>query len=239
MIRPNHKNLRLVFSAILVTIVALVASGAPVAVQAQGGYGYGYPTTYVVQPGDTLFSIASRYNVSLSELATINGLYDVNQVYVGQVLRMPSPLPGTGNPTPPQQPPVVYPYYPPQPYYPPGTTVTTVTTYRRYVVRKGDTLSAVAVCYNTTVAALVAANPGINPNYIYYGQVLNIATVRTTVVPAPRPRQTVYRRVYIVQPGDNLFGIAARFGRDVYAVAKANGLLNLNYIFVGQALVIP
>jgi len=36
-----------------------------------------------------------------------------------------------------------------------------------------------------------------------------------------------------------LFGIAARYRRDVYAIAKANGLLNLNYIYVGQALIIP
>jgi LysM repeat protein len=42
-----------------------------------------------------------------------------------------------------------------------------------------------------------------------------------------------------VQPGDNLFSIAARFGRDVYNIARANRLLNLNAIYIGQPLVIP
>lgn len=222
---------------IMVLLAAMLAIGVVGAAPARAQDG----GIYVVQPGDTLFSIAQRFNVSLSELATINGIYDVNHVTVGRVLRLPPPLPGTVPPAyPPPQPaqPVVYPYYPPQPYYPAGTTITTVTTYRYYKVQRGDNLSKIAQRYRTTVAAIVAANPGLNPNYIYVGQVIVIARTTTTIVPAPRPRP-VYRRVYIVQPGDTLFGIAHRFRRDVYAIAKANGLLNLNAIYVGQALFIP
>jgi 2',3'-cyclic-nucleotide 2'-phosphodiesterase/3'-nucleotidase len=47
------------------------------------------------------------------------------------------------------------------------------------------------------------------------------------------------RRVYIVQPGDNLFSIGARFGRDAWAIARLNGILNLNSIYIGQPLAIP
>ncbi len=46
-------------------------------------------------------------------------------------------------------------------------------------------------------------------------------------------------RLYIVQPGDNLFGIAARTGRNAYTIAQANGILNLNAIYVGEPLVLP
>ena len=44
--------------------------------------------TYVVQPGDSLFLIARRFGVSISEIASLNGIYN-NVVYVGQALRIP------------------------------------------------------------------------------------------------------------------------------------------------------
>src|SRR5690606_26300073 len=44
---------------------------------------------YIVQPGDSLSSIASRFNVSLNDLLTINGITDPNQLAAGQQLTIP------------------------------------------------------------------------------------------------------------------------------------------------------
>lgn len=46
-------------------------------------------TTYVVQPGDNLFRIALRYNMSHLYLAQYNGISNPSNIYVGQVLRIP------------------------------------------------------------------------------------------------------------------------------------------------------
>nr|HID12818.1 LysM domain-containing protein [Anaerolineae bacterium] len=46
-------------------------------------------TTYVVQPGDNLFRIALRYNMSHLYLAQYNGIANPSLIYVGQVLRIP------------------------------------------------------------------------------------------------------------------------------------------------------
>jgi|YNPNPStandDraft_1061719.scaffolds.fasta_scaffold06974_4 LysM repeat protein len=46
-------------------------------------------TTYVVQPGDNLFRIALRYNMSYLYLASYNGIANPNAIYAGQVLRIP------------------------------------------------------------------------------------------------------------------------------------------------------
>lgn len=46
-------------------------------------------TTYVVQPGDNLFRIALRYNMSYLYLAQYNGIANPSRIYVGQVLRIP------------------------------------------------------------------------------------------------------------------------------------------------------
>ena len=45
--------------------------------------------------------------------------------------------------------------------------------------------------------------------------------------------------VHIVQWGENLASIAARYGMTVEAVAQANGITDQNYIYIGQQLVIP
>jgi murein DD-endopeptidase MepM/ murein hydrolase activator NlpD len=45
---------------------------------------------YEVKPGDTLYSIGQRYNVSVSELQSINRIRDVRSLAAGQVIRVPS-----------------------------------------------------------------------------------------------------------------------------------------------------
>ena len=223
---------------VLLAVLLLGAVAQPVTAQGNG--------TYVVQPGDTLFSIAARFNVSVSELATINGIYDVNRVFVGQVLVLPTPLPGGAPSQPPANP---YPSAPPAPgytpvitTYPPGTTITTTVTMVQYVVKQGDTLSSIAQRFRTTPQAIMSANGITNPNLVYVGQLLNIPRAQTIITkPAPSKRTTRGKtgRVYIVQPGDNMFSIAAKFNRDVYDIAQANGILNLNLVYAGQALYIP
>jgi hypothetical protein len=49
--------------------------------------------TYVVQAGDTLFSIAQRLGLTLAQLQTGNCITNANQIFVGQILRVPYPPP--------------------------------------------------------------------------------------------------------------------------------------------------
>jgi spore germination protein YaaH len=44
---------------------------------------------------------------------------------------------------------------------------------------------------------------------------------------------------YVVQPGDSLWSIAARFGVSVQAIAAANHLASQQMLHVGQTLIIP
>ena len=45
--------------------------------------------TYTVQPGDSLGAIAAWYGTSVGVLCDLNGIYDPNVIYVGQVLILP------------------------------------------------------------------------------------------------------------------------------------------------------
>ncbi len=107
-----------------------------------------------------------------------------------------------------------------------------------YTVQWGDYLSSIAVRYGTTVQAILWANPQIiNPNYIYYGQAILIPTGTPTQPIAP-PVQTCSTYHYVTY-GQNLNSIALWYGISPWAIAQANGLYNLNYIYAGQYLCIP
>lgn len=108
-----------------------------------------------------------------------------------------------------------------------------------YTVQYGDNLTLIAQRYNTTVEAIATQNNIATWEYLRAGQVLKVpVTAAPTPVPVtPRPVPTTSR--YFVQYGDTMFRIAGYFGVNVYDLAEVNGILNLNRIYVGQALVIP
>jgi LysM repeat protein len=101
-----------------------------------------------------------------------------------------------------------------------------------HVVQRGETLYSIAARYGTTSQALASANGLANANLIYAGQRLTIPSTAGEGTPSARG-------VYTVQPGDTLSSIAAQHGTSANALVRANGLVNANYIYAGQRLVIP
>lgn len=96
-----------------------------------------------------------------------------------------------------------------------------------YTVKKGDTLSEIAVRFNTTVSALVKLNGIKNPNLIYPGQRLKISGSSTA------PSST---KEYVVKKGDTLSGIASRYNTSVAELVKLNKIKNPDLIFPGQKI---
>ena len=99
-----------------------------------------------------------------------------------------------------------------------------------HIVRRGETLQSIARLYGTTVDAIAGANGIANPNHIYVGQSLTIPGAGV----AQSGGQT-----YVVQRGDTVSSIAVSFGTTAWAIAYANNLPNVNFIYVGQTLHIP
>jgi LysM repeat protein len=47
------------------------------------------PSTYIVEEGDSLYSIAIKFQLNLAEIVALNGLSDPNDIEVGQELQLP------------------------------------------------------------------------------------------------------------------------------------------------------
>ena len=105
-------------------------------------------------------------------------------------------------------------------------------------VRRGDNLTGIAARYGTTVAALAAANHVTNPNVVRMGRQLAVPAGGGSAAAGGGPSAAAPGWV-TVAPGDNLTGIAARYGTSAGALAAANRLSDPNRVLAGQHLVIP
>ena len=110
-----------------------------------------------------------------------------------------------------------------------GTTTITI--------QRGQTLSGIALEYNTTVQILVELNNIANPNLIYAGSTLIVPSGETPI--DTDGNSTSGQTIYVVQRGDTLNKIATEFGTTARAIAVENNIRNINLIYVGQRLIIP
>lgn len=100
-----------------------------------------------------------------------------------------------------------------------------------YVVQPGDNLYRISLKFGVPIEAIIALNRIANPWYIRAGQCL--------LIPSGGPPVPPSTRTYIVQPGDTVWSIAARYLVAPWSIISLNNLANPNLIFVGQPLLIP
>ena len=106
-----------------------------------------------------------------------------------------------------------------------------------YRIKPGDTLSAIAARYHTSVAELIRLNnlPG-NGNLIIAGHTLRIPTGNHAATSTSTHRVI---SIYVVRPGDALYTIAARQHASWRAIARVNHLPSSLMVVIGQRLRIP
>lgn len=102
-----------------------------------------------------------------------------------------------------------------------------------YTVQRGDTLSAIASRYGTTVQELADINHLANPNLIYPGQTLRILTNSTVNASETRGTGSI---TYTVQRGNTLSQIAKAYGVTVSHIVEMNKIQNPNLIYPGEKL---
>ncbi|MBS7020508.1 MAG: LysM peptidoglycan-binding domain-containing protein [Firmicutes bacterium] len=156
--------------------------------------------TYTVKSGDSLWSIARKFNTTVSTLQQLNNL-NTNTIHVGQVLKVP----GNSSSN--------------------NTNTGNNQTYTEYVVRSGDSLYKIANAYQTTVDELMRLN-NLKSSILNIGQVLRVPTTNISS-----------GTTYTVKAGDSLWNIAQRYNTTVADLKRKNNLTSDN-LSIGQVLVI-
>ncbi len=126
------------------------------------------PFVYEVVQGDTLFTIAEKFQVDLFALIAINNLDPTIPIDIGDRLTIPGPNTELPTDTP----------------IPLSLRRGTII---EYIVKPGETLAFIAEKFNSTVEAIVEENAIENPNTIQAGTKLNIPVNLVTPLPTNTP----------------------------------------------------
>jgi LysM repeat protein len=150
-------------------------------------------TTHVVKSGDNLYRIALNHGVTVSQLQNANPNVSAQTLRVGQKLVIP-----TGGQANVARETTAAPVAKSSPAPAPAPEpVNQVVASGSYEIKAGDSLSKIAREQGTTVAALQAANPNLNPNRMAIGQKINLTgsasssnTNTSAIAKAPTPEPT-------------------------------------------------
>lgn len=172
---------------------------------------------YTVKKGDSLYSIAMKYNIDVNSIKNLNYLTS-DSIYVGQVIRIPEI------------------YTKPEDMYVPQ--------FVNYTVKKGDSLYSIASSYGTTIDAIMRDN-GLTSSKISIGQNIKIRTVSKSDEVLEcfgeeynNSSNPSLDETYIVKKGDSLYSIAKKYNVSVSDILKKN-LLSSNLLSIGQEIKIP
>lgn len=160
---------------------------------------------YTVKSGDTLSEIALEYGTTVSNILSLNpSITNPNLIYPGQNIII-----NTSNS---------------------NESVTNTT----YTVKRGDTLSEIALKYNTTVSNLANLNNISNPNLIYPGQVITINGSNNI----ENGKNSCGKITYTIKRGDTLSSIARKYNTSVNKLVMLNNISNPNLIYAGNIIII-
>ena len=230
------------------SVISAVANYIGVPYKAPNGL---ITNTYVVQKGDTLYSIANKLGTTVSELKKENNLTS-NTLQIGEVLLIPTKE--------------IYEEEENIYIVKKGDTLysiamannTTVDELKKannltsnilstgqllkipsallpestYIVKKGDSLYSIANKYNTTVEELKRIN-NLTSNILSIGQILKLPSDKASDV--ENEENTIS---YTVQKGDSLYSIARKYDTTIDRIKDLNNLTT-NLLSIGQVLLIP
>ncbi len=209
----NHTTRHCIVIILALVLLALPAAG---------------DTTYTVRPGDSVWSIAAKHDLSYLAVLRANKLATSTIIRPGQQLI----LPDTSASSPKSS--------------SPASRSADANGERIHVVRRGESLWLIARRYNTSVRALAEANGRRAAGVLRVGSRLKIPGTSEAAEersranpPEPQAGGLPPPRTHFVRRGECLWTIARAYDTSVQALAAANGLRPEHVLRAGRQLTIP
>jgi LysM repeat protein len=192
-------------------------------------------TTYTVEKGDSLWSIARKNGVSVSALLETNGLNRSSVLKPGQSLKIPAattaPVAGSASAA--------------------SSTEETIVPAKEgsYTVKAGDSLAKIAKANHVSVRALKTANH-LHSDTVHVGETLKIPhggkhAKKEAAEPSESARESTASAAatgdtgtttYTVEKGDSPATIAKKFGMKTSELLSLNDITDPHKLKVGQEL---
>ncbi|MHC1791751.1 LysM peptidoglycan-binding domain-containing protein [Solidesulfovibrio sp.] len=206
--------------------VALSASSADNASLAEGPdacapkpvVAAGKPQRHRVSKGDSVASVARKYDVSTKELLAANKMKYAGRLTLGSWLTIPGSQPAPAQAA--------------------GKPAPVLAQADSHTVAKGESVGGIAAKYGIGVNELMAANSLRSPKDLMAGKRLTIPQKPGQKAPAaPEPVPVAAAATYVVKPGDTLSAIARSQGVDLQQLLAANR--GSNTLRPGDKLTLP
>lgn len=168
---------------------------------------------YTVQQGDTLYTIALLFKVSLQSILTLNNIPDPTRIYPGLKIILPQ---NAVNPFQPVEPGII-----------------------RYSILPGDTIYRIAIRFGTTVQSILNSNPGLNPQRLIPGQIITIPIPENaTAIYRGNPSKRMVALTFDATYGDNQTTRLLQILRDnnIQATFFLSGIWPTNFPNLARAI---
>lgn len=203
------------FFQIVCLSLALTFGNAGITTFAQNGNNY---FLHTVSKGQSLYSIASMYHVSIDDIVRLNPGSD-KQIRAGEALKIPQTNSSSSNKS--------------------G---------RFHTIQAGETLYQLTVKYNVSAQAICDANPGLSASNFRVGQVVSIPTedvtepatpLAPTQPSTPSTSSKEWKEMHKVERKETIFSICQEYGITQEDLLALNPELKNGKLKKGMFIFIP